>query len=666
MGNFESTIINGPKTPEPEEPAIDAKQELRQPVRPTETVRRFSKEKSPAERKRLAAELWAKRKEYFDTQESHKKLLEDLTEQALQKELEATEVAQRLNEIQQVMQERKASRLKALVSFFEIKKLGKESQDLEESGRQIAAAQEALRSSIQNIAQEAQDTTLLAEARAKIDSFYANQEKAWAEYQEAERARDVRTLTAEHDAYLIHAISDLSVPDTNSVLRQGTTFEQKAAILALEPTLSTSTIKEGDGRDNMWDRQGVILNRGRVLSASAGDAGTVAGGLNRRSAGNSNSENIGEAIHSAIENRPKHGAAAYNELIVEQPEVAAFFIGFDPTPGEMNVMSVERVEAMAARAGVPAYGLFEGRLYEIIRVKVRVTDRFSPDNGQEVEQIQLGRVVTPREILNAEPMPAEKKAELAESALENSAFRISGPEFGQLRTRYEGRAEYLKIASIEQLQSGPRTSERYAGPYIKKETFFGYGRNGEATFDTVEISNGEEIQVLTTIRRPDGEEVKIIELNGVLYEIDRTAPHNQEVPDYKYSLSKFEEHPGVESGYVYIGTQFGGLKISEPITRDSFTKVIGNDVVAHTERQLATAIADGDTQAEKKLRDGLKEVGYYLYGIGEQADQFGDTEVRDRAWQAAERLVPLATIREVMARRLNKNEGYRITKEELL
>lgn len=82
MSNFESTIINGPKTPEPEEPAIDAKQELRQPVRPTETVRRFSKEKSPAERKRLAAELWAKRKEYFDTQESHKKLLEDLTEQA--------------------------------------------------------------------------------------------------------------------------------------------------------------------------------------------------------------------------------------------------------------------------------------------------------------------------------------------------------------------------------------------------------------------------------------------------------------------------------------------------------------------------------------------------------------------------------------------------------
>ena len=115
-----------------------------------------------------------------------------------------------------------------------------------------------------------------------------------------------------------------------------------------------------------------------------------------------------------------------------------------------------------------------------------------------------------------------------------------------------------------------------------------------------------------------------------------------------------------------MGTQFGGIKISEFITTDNFTRVIGADVVAYMERELATAIAESDSKKEKESRAGLMEVGYYLYGIGEQAGLCGDIEVRDRAWEAAERIVPLATIREVMARRLNKNEGYKITKEELL
>ena len=64
-------------------------------------------------------------------------------------------------------------------------------------------------------------------------------------------------------------------------------------------------------------------------------------------------------------------------------------------------------------------------------------------------------------------------------------------------------------------------------------------------------------------------------------------------------------------------------------------------------------------------RQSINYIAYYLYGFGEEAEKFGDTQTRDKAWDRAAEIMPLDQIREVIQRRVNEKGGYRITREEL-
>jgi len=103
--------------------------------------------------------------------------------------------------------------------------------------------------------------------------------------------------------------------------------DQLNIILGFEPTIAVSTLSPNSPNrtfgNGAW---GVLLAGGRITGGEPSDAATVAAGLRRRLFHSNDSKTV-EGIDKAIEGRygGKMMNTSYNELVVENPEVAGVY-----------------------------------------------------------------------------------------------------------------------------------------------------------------------------------------------------------------------------------------------------------------------------------------------------------------------------------------------------
>lgn len=173
------------------------------------------------------------------------------------------------------------------------------------------------------------------DVEAVRSEFYDKTASEKENFELQEKERSVAEIMKEKDMVIVHGISlrNNDAMDNNMVINsKKINFEESCElIMGLEPTLSTSIPSPDRGNNGLAYHQGVILGEGKVLSANASDASSVALGFKKRIAFSHDSAiqskiNINEIVPDQGPGKP------WNELVVENPKIAGLF--YDMTLNE--------------------------------------------------------------------------------------------------------------------------------------------------------------------------------------------------------------------------------------------------------------------------------------------------------------------------------------------
>jgi hypothetical protein len=194
------------------------------------------------------------------------------------------------------------------------------------------------------------DDAWAQKAKGKMRSFYENQIGVKQEWEMSQRERSIGENSLKHNVVFLHGIpfgeTMGNTEGNNPHLKAAAmTGEEKTLFLAgLEPTISVSSFqldKESPTdlqRGGLAYKTGVILSGGTIMSAYAGDGGSMAESLTSRhskydpEAVSNVQKNISENVSIAIEGNPGISAQVQNEFVVSSPKISALYI-YDELPG---------------------------------------------------------------------------------------------------------------------------------------------------------------------------------------------------------------------------------------------------------------------------------------------------------------------------------------------
>ena len=514
----------------------------------------------------------------------------------------------------------RTSKIDRVLHFFELKKmqwdLGIKEKDsetfLEEYGslsNELLGAQALL-----------QDKSELDAARERLTTFYAGQEEKWKEYLEDERIRDVRTVMQEHDAVFIHGFSG-KVPSGNSPLFQATNWKTKLKILlALKPTISTSTIKEGDTDRNMWARNGVILNGGRVSSASRGDGGTIAQGLRKRQ-NFEPKENIKRLIDTAVEDRP-----TYNELVVDNPQAVGLYYEEE---GKNRVATASRadMEDVARELGMPLYIIRKGKLFR------STPDTEGAPSNEDAVAIQ--------EILDSPAgISEERQSRLLGEIMDDSPFHIKSPEMQYVESRATGKAQYI-------------TTNWQNNPSLFKTQ----KKDIQTEHEQIDPKMDTSVDVISNINGAYTKKI-YFEKDGVLWESSISKRTTTGAGKLYQSYREIRDYP---SEFIWAGDQ--SVKLGRKIiTSEDYLDGMKEKIVSLKDEASRDEHPESGRGYYEKY---LNALSFHLRGYAEEAAAHGDTEVARLAEALAVQSISKEAYEEILYRRVGPNGEFRITQEDI-
>ncbi len=183
---------------------------------------------------------------------------ESLQQEILEKENNLGALEQEYSQLEQELNDKKSSFVSRLFKRTELSKLEQNLQErkatLDEVKKDITERQQLL-SEVSGLAGAEQDRT---EVRKKLDEFYKDQAGLNEQFEKEQGARSVEEISKKEGVLFIHAMSLAGEVQNgseynNSVINGGAVDikTKLKLIMGLEPTLSCSTIKNGDTRNEM-------------------------------------------------------------------------------------------------------------------------------------------------------------------------------------------------------------------------------------------------------------------------------------------------------------------------------------------------------------------------------------------------------------------------------
>lgn len=312
------------------------------------------------------------------------------------------------------------------------------------------------------------DTSLLEEAKNKVDDFYNEQSELKKSFESEEAKRSIETLSIEHDCVFIHGIpwkskvGEGTTGENNPILNHGAfgmPEERTAMIMGLQPTISVSAMKEGTREEGLYPF-GMILGGGRVLAAHNDDEGTVAETLyyrktkydhNPKTLGTSIQPDIDANISKALE-APTH--RPHNEFVVEEPEVAGFYINVSILDDATSFSKIQNeLKHYPEKFDLPFFALKNGKLYPLGTESSADFEDFTKDNGSigtfvknKKERIVVGEKAIPIKniVEKTKKLSGEEKMALAEQVLEKNPFQIERlADYDSFRAYSTGGSPYV-------------------------------------------------------------------------------------------------------------------------------------------------------------------------------------------------------------------------------
>ena len=613
-------------------------------------VREYSKEQHQDERDETAAEIRDKRSGYFDRQKETSSQVSETEMLANEKQHNIEMTTAKIEELEEYLDQKSEKLYMRLLHFFDLKRKRQELGVTQSSQEELLREAGQINSVLEDLNSQKNDRSELDEARKTLDSFYSGQSEQWKEYMEDEKARDVQNICREYGCFMVHAISPDFTPGNNSLLYKGTSWKDKLKVLlALEPTISASTIQPGDNDQNLWSRMGLIVSKGKVTYAENRDAGTQALNIKER-ADNSKllgfqPDNARDMISGAISGRQKN---AYNEMVIRDPKIAGFFVCLDKFKGiDDDLGKVQRpiseIMPVLQDLKMPLYALKNGRAYEFIE-----QNDGSLDVGEEIDLDTL---------LNSQYDVNGRRDDLLEDVFANNvlkAEKLAAQELNLFKSFKFGKQEFVEIFGREFVKS-QETNARQSSSYRRLPVESGMLiEEGTEVIFLPEVMNNEKMEYFILpgrkelFRRDVRPEGAVVELAPPLNEQDNT-------------------------GFVTVGGSWRkrfrleGHAITDYESYLTFMDhVLANERGIKEERQQK-AEQDGDDLERwgQHHEDGLKELSYHLYGFAEMAKACGRADLEQKALELAQTGVSYDDFRKLIEQRLDKNGKFRLTKADV-
>ncbi|MDB4992346.1 MAG: hypothetical protein JWL75_591 [Parcubacteria group bacterium] len=598
---------------------------------PPKDLRDFTRKHASEARSSLAAEMQETRKEYFSHQQQTSESLDRLYKEAEAKQRESLGVIEEIEAIEEELLNTRTSKYSEFIHYFKLKSLQDRLKTKEHDRGQTEEDYSTLQSSISELENLRQENSSLDQAREKLGDFYKDQNETWNLYQEERKATDITEIRKKYGVTFIHAIRpDVTPGMDNSLLNTWASWKQKLdVLLTLEPTISTSTVKEG--ADNMWGRMGVILSGGRVVDASPSDLGTVAKGVKTRMTHSERFATITDKIESSI-NRNRDNHPGYNELVVEDPQVAGFYISPDKYSGLPDLVSDEEIHDSLKDSGMKIFHLRNGKVHATHYDKDKKV--FIPDEENlDPEALEEG-YVTSREV---------KKLAL-EELMADAPFKISSPEVRYVDSSSQGKEFYLNLQIPQFLpNAAPKESE-----FEFTEFNQGY-----------QIPKGSKIQLLTEFASV-GQVHKYFLFEGAAY-IQTVDTHKG-----KSKTEPIGNKATEASSHIFIGlTSYDFEKqIIDTETYLSSMEQKINSILERSDEDNEFREEIGRKLLEGRIQD-VHNLAFHLYGFAEEAEKFNDLESAKRARSIAEKVMGHSEYKETIIRRVDDKGRLKITTADI-
>jgi len=572
-------------------------------------LRQFSKELLPNQRWDVAQEVRMKRNEYFTRKEELLEKLGNLTKEAQEQKAGVDQIIEEIGDIEEIMTQKRGSAISSFLNFFALRKLQKKKEGKEFLKDSFEKEYLETKEESEVVRDLIDDKTKIDESRQFLNQFYSGLESKWNEYQEELKIRDIKNIVSDFNVNFIHGIHPNFVPSGNSPLQDWVDWKTKLKILlALEPTISTSSIKQGDSWTKMFSRMGVILNGGSVRAANPVDMGSRATTLKQRNVASSSEKPEDEIRRAIVDTHPKDG---YNELVVENPKVSGLFVCLDDTGYyiKKDKVSDEEMVNVSKELGMPLYAIREGIVYET-------------EYDQENKKLLTKNIKNPKDFAN-EPfrITDSQKEQIVNEIFNDSPFKIKSPEVQYVDSRGQGRQCYIEINFSE-----VNKQNKVELPMEKKRKLAEIPMIGKKV--TYYIDDEDKL-------RGQGENTHTRETYGL--------------------------YLGSKSHYIDIG--FTHHDLGQPITSNEVYLTGMKDSIEKIQKER-----EEDVKEARKTDfcdEWLNLLAFHLYGFGEQAGEMGDKETQGRAFELANLILKEAQYKETMNRRIDNEGRLKITMEDI-
>lgn len=445
-------------------------------------------------------------------------------------------------------------------------------------------------------------------------------------------------IVNQYQVKFVHGIRPYFTPQINSLLHQGVGWEDKLKILlAVNPTISASTIRKDDNYMNMFSRMGVILSAGEIVNAHSVDAGTVAKGLSTRAEWEEREADLNEQVRKAIEERGTFLQAGqgptYNEFIIKNPGIAGFYICNDDTgTWESNdLVSMREIGQVYQRLGLPIFIIEQGVVYKAEDNPVKRQIFYSYDDPiTPLEIIEQGAVV-----------PPDLKAQLAEEVLvERSPFElrkleVNVPEIAFASGYNQGRETYLEV-NCNNLSNFPQSTVYKKLPYEETPLRSGVKVQTVGKFSTPEVIDeyfmykNQLFRRRTSIQFQDAP-MSTQKINGY------------EARNYSDILRVSVGNINIENSAQYLYHAWNTIKkLQDELKTDQRTE----KVRANIERRIIS-------------------LAFHILGYGQEAARHGETSIQEKALALFERIMLSERGLEIISRRVDDKGRIKLTEEDL-
>jgi len=572
-------------------------------------LRQFSKELLPNQRWDVAQEVKMKRNECFARKEELSEKLENLTKEVQERKAGVDQIIKEIGDIEEMMTQKRGSTISSFLNFFALRKLQKKKESKEFSKDSFEKEYLETKEESEIVRDLLDDKTRIDESRQFLNQFYSGLESKWNKYQEELNIRDIKNIVSDYNVNFIHGIHPNFIPSGNSPLQDWVDWKTKLKILlALEPTISTSTIKQGDSWEKMFARMGVILNSGLVQAASPDDMGSRATTLKQRRVIPS-SETMKDQIKRAITDT--HPEGGYNELVVENPKVSGLYVCLDDTGNiiKKDKVSAEEMVNMSKELGMPLYAIQGGIVYET-------------EYDQENKTLLTKNIKSPKDFANEHfKITDSQKEQILNDIFNDSPFKIESPEVQYVDSRGQGRQCYI-----------------------------------ETNFSEVNKKNKEGLSV---DKKRKLAEIPMIGRKITYYIDDEDKLRCQ--GEYTHTKEIYGLYMGSKSHYIDIG--FTHHDLGQPITSNEIYLTGMKESINEISKKRKGIIEKKENT--EFYDDWLNMLAFHLYGFGEQAGEMGDKETQQRALELANDIIKEEKYKEVMDKRIDNEGRLKITIEDI-